>query len=182
MTDVQLRFDRGTAVIDGVPESSALDGIAGVLWDPRVGAYRAPARVLYALAAELRRRGVLTSDARPLPKLAPPVGLRTPELRPYQEAAVTAWRAGGRRGVVVCSRAAARLTRPSPPWPARARRLCVWSQPRPCWPSGPPRSPSTTVGRLAASVMASTGRRRSPSRPSPARIATWRCWATTSDF
>jgi superfamily II DNA or RNA helicase len=101
MTEVQLRFDRGTVVVDGVPESPAISEIHGLLWDPRVGAYRAPARLFYGLAAELRRRGVLTSDARPLPKLAPPVGLRTPELRPYQEAAVTAWRMGGRRGVVV---------------------------------------------------------------------------------
>jgi superfamily II DNA or RNA helicase len=101
MTEVRLRFDRGTLLIEGLADPTDLGERFGVLWDPRVGAHRAPARVLYALAGELRRRGVLDSDARPLPRLAPPSGLRPPELRPYQEAALAAWRHGGRRGLVV---------------------------------------------------------------------------------
>ena len=74
--------------------------IPGVLWDPRVRAWRAPARVFYALAAELRRRGVPLTD-RPLPRLRPPSAFRPLELRPYQQAALAAWRLAGRRGIVV---------------------------------------------------------------------------------
>jgi superfamily II DNA or RNA helicase len=88
-------------LVDGLAQAGDLGEKFGVLWDPRVGAHRAPARVFYGLAGELRRKGVLGSDGRPLPKLAPPSGLRSPELRPYQEAALAAWRLGGRRGVVV---------------------------------------------------------------------------------
>jgi superfamily II DNA or RNA helicase len=101
MSDVRLRFDRGTVLLEGLTDAADLGDRFGVLWDPRVGAYRAPGRVFYALAGELRRRGVLPPGTPPLPKLAPPSGFRAPELRPYQDAALTAWRLGGRRGIVV---------------------------------------------------------------------------------
>ena len=66
-----------------------------VRWDPRVLAHRAPAHRAYAIASELRRRGVALdgrapSDARPT--------VRSPaaaDLRPYQEAALAAWRLAG---------------------------------------------------------------------------------------
>ncbi len=101
MNEVRLRFDRGTVLLEGLAEGTHLVMNPGVLWDPRVGAHRAPARVLYGLAGELRRQGVLQADGPPLPKLAPPTGFRPPELRPYQEAALASWRLRGRRGVVV---------------------------------------------------------------------------------
>jgi superfamily II DNA or RNA helicase len=97
---VRIVFDRGTLLFEGVPADVELARIPEVLWDPRVGAYRAPARLFYALAAELRRRGVPFSD-QPRPRLAPPSGFRPGPLRPYQEAALAAWRLGGRRGLVV---------------------------------------------------------------------------------
>jgi len=97
---MRIVFDRGTLLLEEVPPGLVLDDIPGVLWDPRVHAYRAPARFFYALLAELRRRGVPLPD-RPLPKLAPPTGFRPVSLRPYQEAALAAWRRAGRRGVVV---------------------------------------------------------------------------------
>ena len=96
----RLRFDRGTLLLEGVPEDLDLRDIPGVLWDPRVGAWRAPARVFYPLAAELRRRGVPLTD-RPLPRLRPPSAFRPIELRPYQQAALAAWRLAGRRGILV---------------------------------------------------------------------------------
>ncbi len=97
---VRVVFDRGTLLLQEVPVGIDVADIPGVLWDARVGAYRAPARVAYALASELRRRGVQLSDT-PRPKLAPPSGFRPVCLRPYQEAALAAWRLAGRRGVVV---------------------------------------------------------------------------------
>jgi superfamily II DNA or RNA helicase len=96
----RLRFDRGTLLVEGVPETVDLADIPGVLWDPRVRAWRAPARVFYALAAELRRRGVPLTD-RPLPRLRPPSAFRPIDLRPYQQAALAAWRLAGRRGILV---------------------------------------------------------------------------------
>jgi superfamily II DNA or RNA helicase len=99
MTEARVVFDRGTLLLEGVPQAFDLTDIPGVLWDPRVAAYRAPARMFYALAAELRRRGVRLVD-RPLPRLRPPSGVRPPSLRPYQQAALAAWRLAGRRGIL----------------------------------------------------------------------------------
>jgi hypothetical protein len=38
---VRLEFDRGTVTLTGCSEQAAFD-LPGVLWDPRVQAYRAP--------------------------------------------------------------------------------------------------------------------------------------------
>jgi superfamily II DNA or RNA helicase len=97
---VRLVFDRGTLLLADLPAGFQAGALRGVLWDARVGAFRAPARLAYALASELRRRGV-PIEAQPCPGLAPPSGFRPFELRPYQEAALTAWRQAGRRGQVV---------------------------------------------------------------------------------
>jgi superfamily II DNA or RNA helicase len=103
---VRLTFDRGTLLFadsaDSADSAGGLDlaQIPGVLWDERVAAHRAPARLCYPIASELRRRGVPVADI-PRPTLAPPSGFRPFDLRPYQEAALTAWRQAGRRGVVV---------------------------------------------------------------------------------
>jgi len=100
---VRLTFDRGTLLfgdLGDLPPGLDVTQIPGVLWDDRVGAPRAPARLCYPLASELRRRGVPLADM-PRPTLAPPSEFRPFELRPYQEAALAAWRHAGRRGVVV---------------------------------------------------------------------------------
>ena len=97
---MRLDFDRGTILLREPPAGLELADVPGVRWDPRVGAHRAPARLAYPIAAELRRRGVRIAGL-PGPALGPPSGVRPPELRPYQEAALAAWRLGGRRGVVV---------------------------------------------------------------------------------
>ncbi|HZL19078.1 MAG TPA: DEAD/DEAH box helicase family protein [Polyangia bacterium] len=97
---MRLVFDRGTLLLADLPAGFQPGAISGVLWDARVGAFRAPARLAYAIASELRRRGV-PIEAQPCPSLAPPAGFRPFELRPYQEAALAAWRQAGRRGQVV---------------------------------------------------------------------------------
>jgi superfamily II DNA or RNA helicase len=100
---VRLTFDRGTLLFADLADAPAdldVTQIPGVLWDERVGAPRAPARLCYPLVSELRRRGVPLADM-PRPTLAPPSEFRPVELRPYQEAALAAWRQAGRRGVVV---------------------------------------------------------------------------------
>lgn len=100
---MRLVFDRGTVVfadVAGLPDGLDIGQITGVLWDTRVGAYRAPARLCYAIVSELRRRGVQIAE-QPCPSLTPPSEFRPVELRPYQEAALAAWRQRGRRGLVV---------------------------------------------------------------------------------
>ena len=97
---VRIVFDRGTLLLEDLPAGVHARELSDVLWDSRVGAFRAPAWRAYSLASALRRRGVRLTD-RPRPRLAPPAGFRPIALRPYQEAALAAWRSSGRRGVVV---------------------------------------------------------------------------------
>jgi superfamily II DNA or RNA helicase len=96
---MNLLFDRGTIVLHDVPPELDLAEIAGVHWDPRVNVWRAPGRLSYPLATALKRRGVQLANT-PCPKLDPPSGFCTIELRPYQQAALTAWRMAGRRGLI----------------------------------------------------------------------------------
>jgi len=96
---MKLRFDRGTIVLTDPPKELDLVGAPGVRWDPRVHAHRAPASQYPALKRWLLHRGSRFQDipppARPTHELWSDV-----DLRPYQEAALSAWELGHRRGVV----------------------------------------------------------------------------------
>jgi superfamily II DNA or RNA helicase len=95
---VVLRFDRGTLVLEGLPEAEMPAGFA---YDPRVQVWRAPASCYRGALAVLHRRGAPYEDqARQYEVLGRSHHLsRVP--RPYQQEAVAAWRKAGRRGVVV---------------------------------------------------------------------------------
>jgi superfamily II DNA or RNA helicase len=94
---MQLIFDRGTLLIRGnLKEAGSLPG---VLWDPRVRAWRAPACRYVELAGELARRYPDFQDE-VRPRLAVPPSVPCPELRPYQAAAAAAWELAGRRGII----------------------------------------------------------------------------------
>lgn len=97
---MRLTFDRGTLLFAEPPSGFDPATLAGVLWDERVASYRAQARLCYPLLGELRRRGVRVSEA-PRPRVGPPTGVRPVPLRPYQLAALEAWRQNGRRGTIV---------------------------------------------------------------------------------
>ncbi|MBS2016584.1 MAG: DEAD/DEAH box helicase family protein [Deltaproteobacteria bacterium] len=97
---VALRFEAGTLALSGAPRD--LTAVPGAFaWDERTAVHRAPA-VVYAdvidalhaafpdLEDEARRDEALTGG---------PVVHREP--RPFQREALDAWRARGRRGVVV---------------------------------------------------------------------------------
>jgi superfamily II DNA or RNA helicase len=97
---MKLLFDHGTLVLAEAPDLSRRV-IPGLLWDPRVELYRAPAH-RYAEVREalgsLRmpfvdevRRGALDSTQH----------WHAIELRPYQQAAILAWRLAEERGLVV---------------------------------------------------------------------------------
>ncbi len=94
---MRLVFDRGTLVIHG--DIADAGSLPGVLWDPRIRAWRAPACHYAALSRELARRYPgFHDEVRPKLVEAPPIPL--PELRPYQAAAVASWEFAGNRGMI----------------------------------------------------------------------------------
>jgi superfamily II DNA or RNA helicase len=95
---MRLIFDRGTLVLSDVPPGLRPSALPGVVWDPRVLAFRASAHRRPALELELAR---LDPAFEVWPSLPPVEGWAAVELRPYQEAALEAWEAADRRGVVV---------------------------------------------------------------------------------
>jgi superfamily II DNA or RNA helicase len=95
---MQLVFDRGTLLLRGTLTDTAC--LPGILWDPRVGAWRAPACHHRELSRELARRYPdFQDEVRPQLEGVPPV--TCPDLRPYQAAAIAAWERAGRRGIIV---------------------------------------------------------------------------------
>jgi superfamily II DNA or RNA helicase len=98
---MRVRFDRGTWLIEGAPPEVEPASLPGVLWDPRVGAYRAAGWQRDALRSALCARlggaapGALAANAGLVGSWA------APALRPYQMGAVAAWEQQGRRGLVV---------------------------------------------------------------------------------
>lgn len=94
-----VRYDRGTLVLEGVPDDEVPDGFVR---DPRVGGlWRGPALAYRALVLGWHRAGVPFSDEA---KAWEPLGRpwhseRVP--RDYQREALEAWKQAGRRGVVV---------------------------------------------------------------------------------
>jgi len=95
---LRLAFDRGTVLVVDPPPDLDAATLPGVLWDPRVRGWRAPAYRHRAIRAALRELGVVHRDEVARLERAP---TRGPELRPYQAAALMAWRVGGGRGTVV---------------------------------------------------------------------------------
>jgi superfamily II DNA or RNA helicase len=94
---MRLVFDRGTIILYGNPVDAG--SLPGILWDPRIGAWRAQAFYHVELSRELARRmGGDFHDAAH-PELPVPPLFKCPELRPYQAAAIHSWEISGRRGI-----------------------------------------------------------------------------------
>jgi superfamily II DNA or RNA helicase len=98
--EITLSFDRGTILLRSERDASWLKSIPSILWDERVEAYRAPASNYRGLLKTLKARGI---------RLQNQVGyswgaamcLSVPQLRPYQEASLDAWRDAKGRGIIV---------------------------------------------------------------------------------
>src|SRR2546425_4264367 len=96
---VKLLFDRGTILLADPSKNLNLADAPGVLWDPRVRVHRAPASRYPALKRWLLEAGARFQDT--TPPLRPfPEAWSDVDLRPYQEAALSAWELGHHRGVV----------------------------------------------------------------------------------
>jgi superfamily II DNA or RNA helicase len=93
---MRLVFDRGTLVLHGAPANAG--NLKGVLWDPRIRAWRAPAFCYVPLCRELSLQFPDFRDE-VLPRLADAPSMMCPELRPYQAAAVASWEFAGKRGI-----------------------------------------------------------------------------------
>jgi len=90
---IVLSFDRGSITARG-------GSIPHGRYDAVTGAYRAPALHYGEIVEHLRRSGVEYRDEALDPLACPPLHSDI-ELRDYQRRALKAWRAAGRRGVVV---------------------------------------------------------------------------------
>ena len=96
---MRLCFDHGTLVLVQPPDIT-LDFVPGLLWDPRVALWRAPAHRYRDIVSALNKRGLAFVDGvRQAGQAA--AAWRPIQLRPYQEAALVAWELGARTGVVV---------------------------------------------------------------------------------
>lgn len=96
---MRIRFDRGTLVIDDVPDELDLEQFVGAGWDTTLSAWRLPAERLSELRGRLAAKNVRVTDTiQPVPLAA---DLAVPDLRWYQRDALDAWRDAGDRGTVV---------------------------------------------------------------------------------
>ncbi len=97
---MRLTFEHGTVVVSEPPDLD-LGFAPGLMWDPRVELWRAPARFHSDLVRALRAKKLPLDDrVRPRPSPRMPEWT-TPELRPYQKGALMAWALAERRGLVV---------------------------------------------------------------------------------
>ncbi|HYP90391.1 MAG TPA: DEAD/DEAH box helicase family protein, partial [Polyangiaceae bacterium] len=97
---MRLLFDHGTLVLAETPDLR-LDFVPGLLWDPRVELFRAPAFRYAEARAALRSRGFAYTDEVPARHAPEPATWRDVPLRPYQRAAVLAWELAEQRGLLV---------------------------------------------------------------------------------
>jgi superfamily II DNA or RNA helicase len=96
---MELRFDRGTMIVIDPPKELDVGAAPGVVWDARVHAHRAPASRYPALRRWLLENGSGFKDVPPRHRPAPQLWSEV-ALRPYQEAALSAWELAHHRGVV----------------------------------------------------------------------------------
>ncbi len=97
----ELRFDRGTVLLEhGDREVLGQMDLPGVMWDPRVAAYRAPGYRYPQIVKRLRQQRLGFADL-VRHRSALRVLMEPPSLRPYQSDALMSWEMAGRRGVVV---------------------------------------------------------------------------------
>jgi superfamily II DNA or RNA helicase len=96
---MRIRFDRGTLVLDQCPQGLDLEQFMGASWDGELEVWRMPAERLSELRGRLAAKNVRVTDEIAPIDLAEDWAL--PELRWYQQEAITAWRDAGDRGVIV---------------------------------------------------------------------------------
>jgi len=98
-TEIVLRFDSGTLLLDGAERSFPVP--AAFRWDERVMRWRAPAWAYRHIVKDLIRQGTPYVDrARAYHEFDFPTTLAV-EPRPYQQQSISEWRRHNRCGVVI---------------------------------------------------------------------------------
>jgi superfamily II DNA or RNA helicase len=98
-TEIVLRFDSGTLLLDGAGRGVAVP--AAFRWDERVMRWRAPAWAYRHVVKDLIRHETRYEDrARAYLEFDFPTTLQV-EPRPYQQESINEWRRAGRCGVVI---------------------------------------------------------------------------------
>lgn len=97
---MKLLFDHGTLVLAEATDLSR-KAMPGLLWDPRVELYRAPAYRYAELLEALRTLGPPLHDAVRQRSTRVAYPWQVPPLRPYQQAAIVAWQLAEYRGTIV---------------------------------------------------------------------------------
>jgi superfamily II DNA or RNA helicase len=97
---MRVTFDRGTLLFAHEGQAIDLANIPGILWDARVGTYRALPYRHGSIVANLRARGVRVLDEATRFARMPDTAPAPPALRDYQQTALGLWNGAGRRGVV----------------------------------------------------------------------------------
>ena len=100
---MRLLFDLGTLVLAEAPalNPERVARVPGLLWDPRIALFRAPAFCYAKVCAALHHcPSPLRDEVRPR-GLPEPASWNTLPLRPYQRAALLSWELSGRRGTIV---------------------------------------------------------------------------------
>lgn len=98
---VTLRFERGTLALEGLEEIGPGLAALDVTWDPRSGFHRAPPWRYGALQEALSTETIVLCDRVPATWRVRRGDWRDVALRPYQQAALTAWERSDRTGLVV---------------------------------------------------------------------------------
>jgi superfamily II DNA or RNA helicase len=94
-----IEYDRGTLLVSGLSLAMA-DSIRDLVkWDKRIDAWRAPAHLYVPLLTRIRSLGANHID-HVRQSQVPERAWEPVALRPYQEAALLAWKAAGGRGLV----------------------------------------------------------------------------------
>lgn len=97
---MRLLFEHGTLVLAEAPELKP-GRVPGLLWDPRIALFRAPAwRYSQVCAALHDCPSPLLDQVKPS-ALPPPASWNELPLRPYQRAALLSWEFSDRRGTIV---------------------------------------------------------------------------------
>ena len=99
MTPLKIDFDKGTLVLQNVPETLETR-LPDLRWDDRTLTFRAPAYRYRHIVSQLRAHDISYQDTARQFTVESFTHQQTMSPYPYQTEAIDAWHANGKRGVV----------------------------------------------------------------------------------
>lgn len=98
-TPLKIDFDKGTLILQNVPESLQAR-LSDIRWDERTLTFRAPAYRYRHIVSQLRSHDIPYQDTARQFSVEPFIHQQTMSPYTYQTEAIDAWHANGKRGVV----------------------------------------------------------------------------------